>query len=95
MLRYDDMIKDARNGELMQSTRVYAAFNALSTCWQHPESLTLPPIALLEKLEHGDAVLVRQLSRWAMLDAPQGELPTTPEVAVALAERVHAAIGGK
>ncbi|WP_368623607.1 hypothetical protein [Paraburkholderia sp. BR13444] len=94
-MQYDDLIRDARNEELMPSTRVYAVFNAISTCWQSPEALMQPPTALPERIERSDAGLVRQLARWAMQEAPQGELPMTPDVAVALAERVHKALGAK
>jgi hypothetical protein len=91
-LTFEDLIRDARNSALTPSTRVRAAFNAIATCWQVPEMLEEPPTAL--KLEHCDAARVRNLALWAMHEAPVGGLPMSPDDAVALAERVHATLGG-
>jgi hypothetical protein len=92
-LTFEKLIRDARESELTPSTRVLAAFNAISVCWQLADMLMQPSTA--PQLEHSDAVAVRKLANWAIREAPQGELPLTPEDAVALAERVHTALGGE
>ncbi|MBB5428274.1 hypothetical protein HDG40_006461 [Paraburkholderia sp. JPY158] len=92
-MTFEDLIRDARERELTPSTRVLAAFNAISVCWQLADMLIQPPTAL--PLEHSDAVAVPKLAKWAIREAPQGELPMTPEDAVALAGRVHTQLGGE
>lgn len=86
-MSYTELIRDARNEELMQSTRVHAAFDAIYSCCQPPATLD----ETLESLELpiSDARQLINLREWVKYTAPLGPLPLSPSEAVALAERVH------
>ncbi|SDD96422.1 hypothetical protein [Paraburkholderia lycopersici] len=92
-MQYDDLIRDARNRELMQSTRLRAALNAVYSCCKPAESLE----RVLETLDlnFADAKLLIALRYWVERVAPEGPLPMSPEDAIALAERVYKINGGK
>jgi hypothetical protein len=84
---YTGLIRDARNEELMQSTRMHAAFDAIYCCCQPRATLD----ETLESLELSidDARRLLSLREWVKHVAPLGPLPLSPSEAVALAERVH------
>ena len=86
-MQFEDLIRDARNENLMASTRLHAAFDAIYCCCQPADTLD----EALESLELsiGDARLVISLRDWVRNVAPMGPLPMPPSEAVALAERVH------
>lgn len=86
-------MRDARNEALMASTRVHAAFEAIYSHCLRLESL-VRSLAVVG-LTADDAALVSLLAAWALNVAPSEPLPMSPSEAVALAERVHKATGGK
>lgn len=86
-MTYEDLIRDARNEELMPSTRLHAAFDAIYLCCQ-PAGTLHEALESLD-LSRGDAMLVISLRNWIQRVAPMGPLPMPPSEAVALAERVH------
>ena len=92
-VRYENLIVDARDAELTDSTRVRAAFDAIYCCSPGLKSLAQSLAAL--GLNADDVSLVRRLADWVLNVAPRGPLPMTPSEAVALAARVHKASGGK
>lgn len=92
-VRYENLIADARDAELTDSTRVRAAFDAIYCCCPQLESLAHSMAVL--GLNAGDASLVSRLVDWVLNVAPLEPLPMSPGEAVALAERVHKVIGGK
>ena len=92
-VRYENLIADARDAELTDSTRVRAAFDAIYCCC--PQSQSLPRSLAALGLNADDVSLVSRLARWVLHVAPLGPLPMSPSEAVALAERVHKVIGGK
>ncbi|MDR7008802.1 hypothetical protein [Paraburkholderia strydomiana] len=92
-MRYENLIADARDAELTESTRVRAAFDAIYCCSPQLESLAQSLSAL--GLNADDVSLVRRLADWVLNVAPRGPLPMSPSEAVALAERVHKVTGGK
>ncbi len=92
-MRYENLIADARDAELTESTRVRAAFDAIYCCSPELESLAQSLSAL--GLNADDASLVTQLADWVLNIAPRGPLPMSPSEAVALAERVRKVTGGR
>jgi hypothetical protein len=92
-VRYENLIADARDAGLTESTRVRAAFDAIYCCSPRLESLAQSLSAL--GLNADDVSLVSRLADWVLNVAPRGPLPMSPSEAVALAERVHKVIGGK
>ncbi|TCF98357.1 hypothetical protein BZM26_25890 [Paraburkholderia strydomiana] len=82
-MRYESLIADARDTELMESTRVRAAFDAIYCCSPQLESLVQSLSAL--GLNEDDASLVSRLADWVLNVAPCGPLPMSPSDAVALA----------
>ena len=92
-MRYEDLIADARDAELTESTRVRAAFDAIYCCSPDLESLTQSLARL--GLNADDASLVSRLADWVVNIAPRGPLPMSPSEAVALAERVRNVTAGK
>jgi len=92
-MRYENLIADARDGELTESTRVRAAFDAIYCCSPDLESMVQSLTVL--GLSADDAALVSRLADWVLHIAPRGPLPMSPREAVALAERVHKATAGE
>ena len=92
-MRYEDLIADARDAGLTESTRVRAAFDAIYCCSPQLESLAQSLSAL--GLNADDVSLVRRLADWVLNVAPRGLLPMSPSEAVALAERVHKVTAGE
>lgn len=92
-MRYENLIADARDAGLTESTRVRAAFDAIYCCSPQYESLAQSLSVL--GLNADDASLVSRLADWVLHVAPLKPLPMSPCEAVALAERVHKVIGGK
>jgi hypothetical protein len=92
-VRYENLIADAQNVELTESTRVRAAFDAIYCC--SPQSELLEQSLALLRLNAEDASLVSRLADWVLNIAPLEPLPMSPSEAVALAARVHKAIGGE
>ncbi|CAB3731524.1 hypothetical protein R8871_05783 [Paraburkholderia graminis C4D1M] len=92
-MRYENLIADARDAGLTESTRVRAAFDAIYCCSLQLESLAQSLAAL--GLNADDVSLVSRLADWVVNVAPLEPLPMSPSEAVALAERVHKVIGGK
>jgi hypothetical protein len=92
-VRYENLIADARDAGLTESTRVRAAFDAIYCCSPQLESLAHSMAVL--GLNAGDASLVSRLADWVLNVAPLEPLPMSPSEAVALAERVHKAIRAK
>ncbi|MET3243472.1 hypothetical protein ABIE53_000217 [Burkholderia sp. OAS925] len=92
-MRYENLIADARDAGLTESTRVRAAFDAIYCCSPGLKSLAQSLAAL--GLNADDASLVSRLAEWVLNVAPLEPLPMSPSEAVALAERVHKLIGGK
>lgn len=92
-MRYENLIADARNAKLTESTRVHAALDGIYACCTPAGSLeeALESLAL----STADAALVSGLRDWLLHVAPLGPLPMSPSEAVALAERVHNKCGGK
>lgn len=92
-MQYENLIADARDAELTESTRVRAAFDAIYCCFPDLESMVQSLTVL--GLNADDASLVSRLADWVLNVAPLEPLPMSPREAVALAERVHKVIGGK
>ncbi|MFM0196127.1 hypothetical protein PQQ65_23780 [Paraburkholderia strydomiana] len=92
-MQYENLIADARDGELTESTRVRAAFDAIYCCSPQLESLVQS--LAVQGVNADDVSLVGRLADWVMHIAPRGPLPMSPSEAVALAERVHKVTGGK
>jgi hypothetical protein len=92
-VRYENLIVDARDAELTDSTRVRAAFDAIYCCSPGLKSLAQSLAAL--GLNADDVSLVRRLADWVLNVAPRGPLPMTPDEAIALAVRVHKVVGGR
>jgi hypothetical protein len=92
-VQYENLIADALDAGLTESTRVRAAFDAIYCCSPQLESLAQSLAAL--GLNADDVSLVRRLADWVLNVAPLEPLPMSPSDAVALAARVHKAIGGK
>jgi len=92
-MRYENLIADARDAGLTESTRVRAAFDAIYCCSPGLKSLAQSLAAL--GLNADDASLVSRLAERVLNVAPLEPLPMSPSEAVALAERVHKLIGGK
>ncbi|WP_434660786.1 hypothetical protein P5W99_11130 [Paraburkholderia sp. A3BS-1L] len=92
-MRYDNLMRDACNEALMESTRVHAALDAIYACCTPAGSLVRSLTVL--GLNVDDAALVSKLADWVLNEAPLEPLPMSPSEAAALAERVHKAIGGK
>jgi hypothetical protein len=92
-VRYENLIADARDAGLTESTRVRAAFDAIYCCSPQLDSL-MHSMAVLG-LNAGDASLVSRLADWVLNVAPRGPLPMSPSEAVTLAERVHKVSAGK
>jgi len=92
-VRYENLIVDARDAELTDSTRVRAAFDAIYCCC--PQSQLLPRSLAAIGLNADDVSLLSRLADWVVNVAPLEPLPMSPSEAVALAERVHKAIAGK
>ncbi|TIW59615.1 MAG: hypothetical protein E5V48_17165 [Mesorhizobium sp.] len=92
-MRYENLIADARDAELTESTRVRAAFDAIYCCSPQLESLV--QLLAMRGLNTDDASLVSRLADWVLNVAPRGPLPMSSSEAVALAERVHEVTGGK
>jgi hypothetical protein len=92
-VQYENLIADARDAELTDSTRVRAAFDAIYCCSPQLESLVQS--LAMRGLNTDDASLVSRLADWVLNVAPLEPLPMSPSEAVALAERVHKLIGGK
>ncbi|NPT58118.1 hypothetical protein [Paraburkholderia elongata] len=82
-MRYEDLIRDARNEALTESGRVRAASDAIFVLCQQP--------GVAARLSADDAALVVSLRDWVLRVAPLEPLPMSPSEAVALAERVHKA----
>jgi hypothetical protein len=92
-MQYENLIADARDGELTESTRVRAAFDAIYSCSPQLESLA-QSLAVFG-LNADDVSDVSRLAHWVLNVAPRGPLPMSPSEAVALAERVRKVIGDK
>ncbi|SOE51058.1 hypothetical protein SAMN05446935_0360 [Burkholderia sp. YR290] len=102
-MRYEELIRDARDEALTKSGRVRAAFDALYACCLRlvdadgipADNGTLFARSVVERalttltLSADDAALVSKLADWVLNVAPLEPLPMSPEEAVALAERVH------
>ncbi|AXF19418.1 hypothetical protein CUJ89_02085 [Burkholderia pyrrocinia] len=86
-MRYENLMRDARNEALTESTRVRAAFDAIYACCTSVGSLaeSLESLALSQR----DSALVGELRDWVWHVAPMGPLPMSPSEAVALVERVR------
>jgi len=91
-MRYENLIADACDAELTESTRVRAAFDAIYSCAPQLESLVQS--LAMRGLNTDDASLVSRLADWVLHVAPRGPLPMSPNEAVALAERVHKVTAG-
>ena len=91
-MRYEELMRDARNAKLTESTRVHAALDAIYACCTHAGSL-VRSLAELE-LDADDAALVSKLADWVLNEAPLEPLPMSPDEAIALAERVHGSLKG-
>ncbi|MFM0197477.1 hypothetical protein [Paraburkholderia strydomiana] len=92
-MQYENLISDARDTGLTDSTRVRAAFDAIYCCSPQLESLS-HSLAVLG-LNADDALLVSRLAHWVLHVAPLEPLPMSPSEAVALAERVHKVTAGE
>ncbi|MGY6121555.1 hypothetical protein ACW9YQ_14505 (plasmid) [Paraburkholderia strydomiana] len=92
-MRYENLIADARDTGLTESTRVRAAFDAIYCCSPQLESLVQS--LAMRGLNTDDVSLVGRLADWVLNVAPRGPLPMSPSEAVALAERVHKVSAGK
>ncbi|MFM0490184.1 hypothetical protein [Paraburkholderia graminis] len=92
-MRYENLIVDARDAGLTESTRIRAAFDAIYCCSPRLESLAQSLAA--RGLNADDVSLVSRLADWVLNIAPLEPLPMSPREAVALAERVHKVVGGK
>ena len=92
-MRYEDLIADAGDAELTESTRVRAAFDAIYCCSPQIESLAQSLAAL--GLNADDVSDVSRLAHWVLHVAPLGPLPMSPSEAVALADRVRKVTAGK
>ncbi|MBC8750177.1 hypothetical protein F6X42_27370 [Paraburkholderia sp. WC7.3b] len=90
-MKYEDLLRDARNDAPTAPTRVRAAFDAVYTCCRPPQDGTIEHALATPRLCAGDAALVSKLAGWVLHVAPLGPLPMSPEEAVALTERVHKA----
>ncbi len=90
-VRYEDIMRDARNETLTESTRLHAALDAIYAC-RPPAGLLVETLGTLG-VNEADKALLGRLRDWVMHIAPMGPLPMSPSEAVALAERVHKVMG--
>jgi len=80
-VRYEELIRDARDEANTKSGRVRAAYDAVFVLCQQP--------GVAVRLSADDAALIGKLRTWVLQVAPLPPLPMSPEEAIALAERVH------
>lgn len=92
-MKYEDLLRDARNEALTASTRVHAAFDAIYTCCTAQQTGTVEQALATLELNAGDAALVSKLANWVLHVAPLEPLPMSPDEAIALAQRVHNELG--